>query len=305
MVFLNGEENRTLLSKEERRNNLNEPRITEDPSQHATNPNFSEGMGDDKLTPLDRLLKIEPKILSRASASAPLSQPYETFPFWREDERGIPNHFSRASLFSPIARQSRRLLAEKLLESRKDVKIMYTGFQLDEADCDVWMQIIHLARHAPTDTTIAFKRAEFLRGIGRSKSQAAYNWLLSVLKRLTTATLSIETNKFSIGIRPSSSALHLINSFHVDLITGDCRVNLDRRVVILFTNKEYTRLDWQKRLKIEKNKNMAKFLQRLICTSSDQTQRYSLDRLRALTQYTGQTSKFRSTISLALSELKR
>lgn len=261
-----------------------------------------------RLTPYELALKAQSRALPHHVEKTTHTEVInETkFPFWHDFERAIPNHLARSSLFAPIARQKKRhLMRDHLLFSRKDANIYFSGEQLDEADCDVWLQILHLVSKTDGNDRLEFIRANFLDSIGRTKCGPTYEWLEGSMSRLTLGMITIETNKYSIGRAAGCSALHLINGFDHCRDSGHYLVRIDKRIITLFSGKEFTRIDWKKRLQITKHKNMAKFLQRLICTSSDKKQRHSLADLKKLTCYNSQDSKFEESILGALKELER
>jgi hypothetical protein len=61
----------------------------------------------------------------------------------------MPNHIARSSLFSPVVRGAKTLHRESVLVTRKDAVIKFWGEQLDEAQADVWMQIMYEATMRP------------------------------------------------------------------------------------------------------------------------------------------------------------
>ena len=74
---------------------------------------------------------------------------------------------------------------------------------------------------------------------------------------------------------------------------------------MLFGNREYSLLGWDKRLQIKRGQDLAKSLQRLIVTSSDAVQRYNLDFLKERAQFTSPMRKFREALTAAIRELER
>ena len=112
-------------------------------------------------------------------------------PLWQTVERAIPNHIARSSLFAPIARGRRKFHDKEALVSRADVKIYFTGKQLDEADCDVWMQLLHIANQYPLGEPVPINRAEALRSIGRNTGNNDYLWLHESIRRLHLASIEI------------------------------------------------------------------------------------------------------------------
>ena len=197
------------------------------------------------------------------------------------------------------------MMRNEVVTSRSDATILFSGEQLDESDCDVWLEILHLARRSKRNERVEFVRSKFLQSIGRTACGPMYFWLEKAINRLTLAMIQIETSKYSIGGTVGCSALHLTDSYDLCRASGHYCLAVDRRLVTLFSGNEFTRIDWSKRLQISSHRNMAKFLQRLICTSSDRKQRYALAHLKNLTHYNSQDSKFEESIMGALQELKR
>ena len=76
-------------------------------------------------------------------------------------------------------------------------------------------------------------------------------------------------------------------------------------MVRLFSNREFALIDWEKRLQIKVQRDMAKALQRLVATSADATQRHSLAWLKDKLQYSSPISKFREPVLAAAAELER
>lgn len=226
-------------------------------------------------------------------------------PPWPEAMQAIPNHLARSSLFAPIARGRRKLLDAVEIPSRGDVKLLYTGHQLDEADCDVWMQLLHEARRVPLGEKVMINRAAFLRAIGRSTGTKDYQWLHESIGRLGIAALYMEAKRYTIGKTPRSSLLHLVKGFDHDPDTGTYVLEMDQRLVLLFGNREFAQIDRDKRLQIEHHVDMAKSLQRLVATSSDRVQRHSLVDLKERMRYASPMRKFRDALMDALRELER
>jgi hypothetical protein len=74
---------------------------------------------------------------------------------------------------------------------------------------------------------------------------------------------------------------------------------------MLFSNREFALICWEKRFQISKQVDMAKWLQCLIATSDNKTQRYLLEDLKERMQYSSPQRKFREAVRAALDELKR
>lgn len=226
-------------------------------------------------------------------------------PLWQHIERAIPNHIARSSLFAPIARGRRKMHDKELLVSRGDVNIYYTGKQLDEADCDVWMQLLHIAKQYPLGEAAPINRAEVLRSIGRATGNKDYLWLHESIRRLHLGAIEIETNKYIIKKGPRVEALHLLDGFTYEPEDETYYLRLDKRLLQLFSHSEFALVDWEKRFMITHRVDLAKRLQRLVATSSDKTQRYSLKYLKEVCCYNSPMRKFKDALLEALEELER
>jgi len=194
-----------------------------------------------------------------------------------------------------------------ILVSRSDAVIKFMGKQLDESQADVWMQAMYEAAKYPLGELVIINRAAFLKAIGRAPSGQNYKWLFRAMEDLSFAMLIIDIYKqgkyrLSIG---QTHALHMINGFIHDEKRGLYALNIDIRWRFLYENKEFSLIDWNKRLQFGQHQNMAKALQRLIATSSNQVQRYSLEWLKAKMEYNSPIRKFRETLESACKELKR
>src|SRR5260364_405020 len=55
--------------------------------------------------------------------------------------------------------------------------IRFWGRQLDEAQADLWMQLMYEASKAPLGEPVIINRAALLRAIGRSTGKPMYEWL--------------------------------------------------------------------------------------------------------------------------------
>lgn len=226
-------------------------------------------------------------------------------PWWPEAMQAIPNHLARSGLFAPIARGRRKLLDDVEIPSRGDVRLRYTGHQLDEADCDVWMQVLHEARRVPLGEKIVINRGAFLRAIGRSTGSKDYKWLHESLKRLRIGALYIEAKRYTIGNTAGSSILNLVKDFDHDPDTDTYLLAMDQRLVLLYSNREFAQVDRDKRLQIKHHPDMAKWLQRQVATSNERIQHHSLADLKECMRYGGHLRNFRTALKAALAELVR
>jgi len=224
------------------------------------------------------------------------------------DIGAFPNHLNRSSFIAPIARGRRKFHRQAAMVTRRDCVLEYTGEQLDEADGDLIMALIAFAQPFPVGTSVPLNRAELLRKIKRSTGKHDYEWLHRRIKALTEATLFLEAKKpdgstrYSIG---KTVSFRIIAAFSYDDEAEAYSYSLDPRWVQMFGNREYSLIDWDKRMQIGRGQDMAKTLQRLLATSADPVQRYALDWLRGKMEYASPMRKFREALTAACKELER
>jgi hypothetical protein len=229
-------------------------------------------------------------------------------PVYENSVRIMSNHLARSSLFAPIARGPRRTANDAVLVSRRDAVIRYTGEQLDEADADLLMQLMYEARVAPLGRQIKMNKSALLRATGRSSGKSDYLWLERRLRALCDCTLYLAISsadgrlKYSVG---ASNPFHLLQLVDMDASQKQAVFSLDARWVEIFGNREFIRLNWEKRLQIARGHGLARGLQRLFAASSDPIQRYSVEWLQEKMKYEGRIRDFRAALHRSVLELVR
>ncbi|EON21866.1 putative plasmid-related transcriptional repressor protein [Cupriavidus sp. GA3-3] len=224
--------------------------------------------------------------------------------------RAMPNHIARSSLFAPVGNGMKSLYKDAVLESRADARIIFSGEQLDESQADVWMQAMHEASKVPLGEPVTITRKRFLESIGRHVGNWEYDWLYRTMRALSFAMLTIEvrsgdTVKLKIGTTPKSDALHMIDGLAFDPETDEYKLRIDPRWHAMYSNREWARIDWSKRMQFAQGQHMAKALQRLVATSNETTQRHQLEWLKRKLAYTSPMRKFRRSLKATMLELER
>lgn len=225
------------------------------------------------------------------------------------DIGAMPNHLNRSSLIAPVARGKRKAHSQTVMISRADCVLEYSGQQLDEADGDLIMALIYFAQPQPLGTLVPLKRKELLRKIKPGAiGSTQYEWLHNSIKRLREGVLFLEARKpdgstrYKIGHMQSFSIVKELD-YHEE--TEVYTYMMDPRWVQMFGNQEYGLIDFNKRLQIGRGQDMAKTLQRLVATSSNPVQRYSLEWLKPKMEYCGRMRDFKDSIARATRELER
>jgi hypothetical protein len=160
-------------------------------------------------------------------------------PIWAEAQRATPNALLRSALFA--AGRRRRQVKRAELAAWGDTKILYTGETLNQADEDVWLQLVHLYRQQsePADLKVRFSAKPFLRELGAKRVGG------SNIDRLTSSLARLRS---SIHIRHGRSEYvgGLVDDFALDEPSGRFVARFNPKLLELF-GTGHTRLDWETR----------------------------------------------------------
>ena len=216
-------------------------------------------------------------------------------PLWSEPKRGTPNSFIRSALFAAIQAKDRTYLKDERLASQDGITVRFTGEQLNQTDLDVWETIVHMAREHPLGDTCTFTAYSLLRALDMSTGKTDYQMLDSTLIRLIACAVNITHEG-------RSYAGPLIKSRRKDEKTSYYNIQLNRELIQLFGENQWTALDWAQRQAIRK-KPLA---QALHAFYSSHRQPYPL-KLSTLQSYTASRNKqqagFKRQVVIALQVL--
>lgn len=173
--------------------------------------------------------------------------------FWPEPKRGSPNSCLRSALFPAIQGKTRRALKREKIEAQSGYELIFTGWQLDQADFDVFLQSMHLARQHPLGNVCNFTGRGFLKAIGRAQGGHSLEWLKDAIHRLRGAVVEIKTplknwDTYNLLSKASGNELQDSYSFTIDPI-----------IMKLFSPKDWTSLEWEQRRKLQR-KSLALWL---------------------------------------------
>jgi hypothetical protein len=216
-------------------------------------------------------------------------------PLWPEPKRGAPNSFIRSALFAAIQSKDRQFLKETVLASQDGIVVKYTGEQLNQADLDVWETIVHLAREQPLGTVASFTAHGLLKAMGMPTGNSQHKQLHSTLLRLTACAVEVtHENKTYFG--------PLIKSGAKDEVTRHYGIELNKGIIKLFGENQWTALDWQQRQEL-RGQPLAQALHAFY-SSHREPFAVKLDTLQA---YTGsrnkQAASFKRQVRIALDQL--
>ena len=216
-------------------------------------------------------------------------------PLWPEPKRGAPNSFIRSALFAAIQSKDRQFMKETVLASQDGITVKFTGEQLNQADLDVWETIVHLAREQPLGTLASFTAHGLLKAMGMPTGNSQHKQLHSTLLRLTACAVEV-THEGKTYFGP------LIKSGAKNEITRHYGVELNKGIIHLFGENQWTALDWQQRQEL-RGQPLA---QALHAFYSSHREPYPV-KLKTLQAYTGsrnrQLASFKRQVRTALNDL--
>lgn len=214
---------------------------------------------------------------------------------WPEAVRGTPNAFLRSALFPAIKPEHRKAIPERtLIASQRDVTVRYTGWQLSQADLDVWEEAVHRTRITIFKDKAYFSARDFLRALGRSGGKSNHEWLKNSITRLLSGAIEVKYDK-------RVYAGSLLEEFSLDEVSGLYSVTINSKLAKLFKSG-YTSIDWEQR-KALMRKPLAQWLHSYY-SSHDRPHDVRVATLHMLCgSNTKQLYAFRQKLKAALDEL--
>lgn len=161
-------------------------------------------------------------------------------PTWREDRRGSPNSFLRSALFAAIQSKDRAYFKKAELFSQQGITITYTGEQLNQEDLTVWLALVDLMKKDPLGTECKFTAHEILKYMDLGTGKNAYERLNSAIVRMIACAVVIDTSTKTYGGS-------LIHGYVLDKSTKVYRLDLNRHLIKLFGDNDWTAINWEQR----------------------------------------------------------
>lgn len=166
-------------------------------------------------------------------------------PDWHGSQRGTPNSFLRSSLFSAICDKDRKYKKKEILFAQNGTSIRFTGEQLNQEDLTLWETLLHITRSQPLGNICEFTSYEILKAMNTTTGKADYERLYSGITRLAACLVSItydHVNYFQ----------SLIEGGERDEITGRYKIRINRDLIKLYGNSNWSVIDWEKRLQLKR-----------------------------------------------------
>jgi hypothetical protein len=233
----------------------------------------------------------DPKLASEIPASATIIQ----FPLFPQETRPVSNDMARSALFSCVQGNKRRWLKNAVLATVGDVRIEFTGEQLNQDDCDTLMQLIFMARNKPLGQFVVVSAYAVLKGLGRKHGGRDHEQLRQEIERLTKGSVAIRGADINyVG--------HLIDESLQDLRTRRWLYRFNVNIRAFFGLDNYTLIDWERRKNL-KRKDLARWLQ-LYWSTHSKPFPVSVEFLREKSgSQTAELREFRRMLRRALKDL--
>jgi hypothetical protein len=180
------------------------------------------------------------------------------FPLFPAETRPVSNDMARSALFSCVQGIDRRVLHNAVLATVGDVKIEFTGQQLNQDDHDVLMQLVFMARDKRLGQFVVVSAYAILKGLGRQHGGHEHEQLRQEIERLTKGSVTLRSKEINY-------TGHLIDESLQDLRTRHWMYRFNVNMRVFFGLDNYTLIDWERRKNL-KRKDLARWLQLYLAT---------------------------------------
>jgi hypothetical protein len=216
-------------------------------------------------------------------------------PTWREDRRGSPNTFLRSALFAAIQSKDRVYLEKAELFTQEGISVTYTGKQLNQEDLTVWLALVDLMKKDSLGTECKFTSHEILKYMDLGTGGREYERLNDAIVRMIACAVVIKT-----GARTYMGSL--ISGCDINEHTKVYRLDLNRHLVKLFGENDWTAINWEQRKRLRHKPLCLKLHD--YYSSHDKPLPVSIEFLLNITGSTNsQKASFKRQVKTALEEL--
>lgn len=162
-------------------------------------------------------------------------------PLWPEPKRGTPNSFIRSALFSAIQSKDRVFIKGAALFSQQGIEVKFTGEQLNQEDLTLWETLVHLGKNHPLGNLCSFTAHGVLTALGLNTGGDEHRRLHEGITRLNACSVQItHEGKTYFGA--------LIKTGLKDELTSHYTIELNRELIRLYGETQWTAIDWKQRL---------------------------------------------------------
>lgn len=250
---------------------------------------------------LDKVKARSAEVAARKAVDYEARILQDSFPFWDDDNRGVPNPLIRGGLFGVGTSAKREFLPNMAVASLSNYEITYTGQDLQQDDLSVWMSLINLARKNPLSDKVRFTGYQLIRDLGWRMHSESYRRAQESIERLKVTAIKISTKDQAEGYAGS-----LIREYawadSDEHGNTKWMVRFEPRVSVLFMSDTTTLLEWETRKKIGNRAVVAQWLHAFYATHRDPLP-LSVQKLHELCRSNAQVSTFRRNLRNALDKL--
>ena len=209
-----------------------------------------------------------------------------------EDKRVVPNSFLRGALFGVVKKGKRAIVKDEKIFSMSHYDISFSGEYLDQNDLELWDSLIYLAKNKMVDYELRITLYELRKFMGYTQTRRVYDTIIIRAKRLKFAMLEIK--KDSINYWGS-----LIDDVLIDSKDdGKLVIKFNKKLVTLFSDKDYTIISVDIRKKIGENQ-LARWLYNFY-ESHQEPLPFTIEFLKNLCRSEANIYKFKSMLKDAL-----
>ena len=212
-----------------------------------------------------------------------LTIPDEPLVWWPDEVVGVPCPFLRSALFSISPRRKGEQLSffQQPIFASHGITIEFSGFQLNQADLDVWLAVLNASRYRENSVRgVSFwgfiqipSIREFLRDMGRKESGADIKLFMESITRLQSAVIKVENGKYGFNGNLIGGVLRKNGEFWIKLDIGLAR---------LFGKSGWTAVEVEQRRKLQKFP-LAQWLHGFYSSHRNSTTYlYSIEKIRGL-----------------------
>lgn len=230
------------------------------------------------------------------------SQPMD---WWPAHTRATPNSIIRSNLFGVVAKGKRQYVDNFIIYSHNGTTILFSGLCLDQADFDVWIAILNMAKYDGGASEVYFSDSittsisELLTATGRSAGGDNRKRLIDSILRIQKATIQISIDKIKYSFSD-----HLLGE--VERVNCKYKIEIRPKLSELFNAGGFTRLAIDERLQF-KEKSLCKWLHGFYSSHADtEKYHYSISRIQEFSGIkTDSFYKLRQQVKIALKEISK
>jgi hypothetical protein len=168
-------------------------------------------------------------------------------PLWQEAKRGTPNSFLRSALFSAIQSKDREFLKSVTLASQDGITVKFTGEQLNQEDLTLWETLVHLAKKHPLGNICTFTAHGILKALNLPTGGKQHKVLHEGIIRLIACAVEITHEG-----KTYAGSLVVESGSNKDEITSHYSLSLNRTLIRLYGETQWTAIDWKQRLELRR-----------------------------------------------------